>query len=108
MRTIVELVTDAEGAPGRTATLTLAFDERKKSRQLVRLDDGEEAAMFLPRGTVLKDGDRLRCEDGFIVTVVAAPETLSSVQTVDFMLMARAAYHLGNRHVPVEIAAGGV
>jgi urease accessory protein len=57
---------------------------------------------------VLKDGDRLRCEDGLLVTVVAAPETLSSVQTVDRMLLARAAYHLGNRHVPVEIAAGGL
>jgi urease accessory protein len=108
MRRIVELVTDGSAAPGREATLTLAFDERKKSRQLVRLDGGEEAAMFLPRGTVLKDGDRLRCDDGLLVTVVAAPETLSSVQTVDWMLLARGAYHLGNRHVPVEIAAGGL
>jgi urease accessory protein len=108
MRRIVEVIAN-DPAPARgEATLTLAFDERKKSRQLVRLDSGEEAALFLPRGTVLKDGDRLRAEDGFMVTVIAAPETLSSVQTVDFMLLARAAYHLGNRHVPVEIAAGGV
>jgi urease accessory protein len=106
MRRIVEVVAGVAPEPG--TSLTLDFDGRRKSRQLVRLDDGHEAAMFLPRGTVLKDGDRLRCEDGLIVAVVAAAETLSSVQTVDRMHLARAAYHLGNRHVPVEIAAGGL
>jgi urease accessory protein len=108
MRRIVERVVHESGPAGPEATLTLDYDDRKKSRQLVRLDGGEEVALFLPRGTVLKDGDRLRCEDGLMVTVVAAPETLSSVQTVDWMLLARGAYHLGNRHVPVEIAAGGL
>jgi urease accessory protein len=105
VRQIVERLAEAEtAAPG--AALTLAFDARRKSRQRVRLDGGDEAALVLARGTVLRDGDRLRCTDGLVIAVRAAPETLSSVEGADALLLARAAYHLGNRHVPVEIAPG--
>jgi urease accessory protein len=57
---------------------------------------------------VLRDGDQLRCADGSLVQVRAAAETLSGVQTDDPLLLARAAYHLGNRHVPLQIAATGL
>jgi urease accessory protein len=90
------------------ATLTLAFDERRRSRRLLRVG-GEEVALVLPRGTVLRDGDRLLVEGGpreAILAVRAAPEPLSSVETADGFLLARAAYHLGNRHVPLELAPG--
>ncbi len=86
-------------------TLTLPFDARQRSRQRVRLDDGSERALLLPRGTVLRDGDRLRDEAGQVIRVRAANETVSTVRTQDARLLARVCYHLGNRHVPLQIGA---
>jgi urease accessory protein len=61
-------------------------------------------ALFLPRGIELRDGDHLRDETGALtVAVRAAEETLSWARADDRLLLARAAYHLGNRHVPVQI-----
>ncbi|HEY0706300.1 MAG TPA: urease accessory protein UreE [Polyangia bacterium] len=88
--------------------LTLNLDRRRKSRQRVVLDSGAEAALLLPRGTVLREGDVLRSDDGRHVRVKAAAETLSVVATADRLQLARAAYHLGNRHLPVEITATGL
>jgi urease accessory protein len=97
--------TDGEAATATIKpTLTLTFDERRKSRLLAHLDDQREAALLLPRGTILRHGDRLRAaEDGLIVEVRAAAESLSVARTGDPHLLTRAAYHLGNRHVPLEI-----
>lgn len=86
--------------------LVLPFDLRCKSRLRARLVSGEEAGLFLERGSVLRGGDRLRGNDGRIVEVVAAPEQLIEIRTDDAALLARAAYHLGNRHMPVQIGAG--
>jgi urease accessory protein len=99
------LITGPEdGAPTAKATLTL--DDRRRSRLRFILDDGREAALFLPRGSALRDGDRLRADDGEIVTVRAAPEHLSVARAADPHLLLRGAYHLGNRHVPVQIGEG--
>ncbi|HVV53090.1 MAG TPA: urease accessory protein UreE [Polyangia bacterium] len=88
-------------------TLTLPFGDRRRSRLRARLDDGREVALLLPRGTELRDGDRLSDASGaFTVAVRAAEETLSWARAEDHLLLARAAYHLGNRHVPVQIGAG--
>ena len=88
------------------ATLTLPFELRQKSRLRTRLDSGEEVGLFLPRGTVLRHGDRLRATDGRVVEVRAAPETVSTARAADSLLLARAAYHLGNRHVALQIGSG--
>lgn len=88
------------------ATLTLPFDQRQKSRLRARLDSGEDVGLFLPRGTVLRHGDRLRTTTGLVVEVRAAPETVSIARTDDALLLARAAYHLGNRHVALQIGPG--
>jgi urease accessory protein len=72
----------------------------------VRLDDGREAGILLPRGETLRDGDRLASEDGMVVTVRAASERLSVATAGDPLLLARACYHLGNRHLPLEIGEG--
>jgi urease accessory protein len=97
-----------DAAPGlaHDATLTLPFELRQKSRLRVRLDSGEEAALSMPRGRVLRGGDRLRADDGAIVLVKAAPEQLSTVTAADAETLARAAYHLGNRHVALQIGRG--
>ena len=93
-----------EGAA--SVTLTLTYDQRCKSRQRLRLDDDSEAALLLERGTVLADGALLVADDGTVIAVKAAPESLSVVRTEDPLALARAAYHLGNRHVPLQIRGG--
>lgn len=89
-------------------SLTLPFDLRQKSRQRVVLDSGREAALVLPPGTVLRDGDLLRAEDQTVVRVQAAPEPVITARTADPLRLARACYHLGNRHVAIAIGPGWV
>ena len=85
-------------------TLTLPLDRRIRSRQRVLLDNGAEASVFLERGQVLRDGDLLGCADGSTVVLGrAAAEPVSEVPCEDPLLFARACYHLGNRHVPLQI-----
>jgi urease accessory protein len=93
-------------AAAASLSVTLSYDQRRKSRQRLRLDDGSEAALVLERGTVLAEGDRLKADDGTVIAVKAAAETLSVVRTLDPLLLARAAYHLGNRHVPLQVGVG--
>lgn len=95
--------------PGRAdVRLVLPFDLRQKSRLLATLDSGEEIGLTLPRGTVLRGGDRLQASDGRVVEVVAAPEQVSVVHSSDPRQLARAAYHLGNRHVAVQVTASSI
>jgi urease accessory protein len=100
------------GAPGDVeGVLTLRFGDRRRSRLRTRLDDGREVALVLPRGSILRQGDRLRAPEGegegsATITVRAAEETLSLVHADDGLRLAQAAYHLGNRHVPVQIGSG--
>ncbi|MBN3727361.1 urease accessory protein UreE [Burkholderia sp. Ac-20379] len=89
----------------RAPTLTLAYDARCKSRFAATLDSGEEVGVVLPRGTVLADGDVLVADDGKLVRVVAAAEAVMRVRAPNALTFTRAAYHLGNRHTPVQIGA---
>ena len=95
---------DHPRAPDRL--LTLPFGERSKSRARHILDNGEDAGLFLDRGTVLRHGDLLIADDGRVVEVRAAAESVSTVHTDDPLLLARACYHLGNRHVALQIGTG--
>ena len=97
-----EKKTESQGQPH--TTLTLGKDQREKSRLKVTLDDGREAGLFFPKGTNFQDGDWLISTDGeTLVQVKAASETVSTVQCDDPLLLAKACYHLGNRHVPLQI-----
>ncbi|MDM3872340.1 urease accessory protein UreE [Porticoccus sp. W117] len=84
-------------------TLALPFDKRKKSRQRAQTNCGRDVGIFMPRGTVLEQGDLLSDENGTTVLVEAAPEALSIATADDALLLMRAAYHLGNRHMPLQI-----
>jgi len=88
------------------ATLVLPFELRQKSRLRATVEGGEEIGLFLERGTVLRDGECLQADDGRIVRVVAADEDLVEVRCANLDALARAAYHLGNRHTPVQIGEG--
>ena len=85
------------------ATITLPFETRQKSRLQAVMDNGDEIGLLLPRGTVLRDGDILKTESGLTIKVCAAEESVSSAHIQDPVLFARACYHLGNRHVPLQI-----
>src|SRR5690349_9911218 len=97
-----EIARDAPRGSQPTETLTLDFDRRKKSRLRAQLDSGEEVALLMPRGRVLRGGDLLLTDDDVIVLVRAAQECVSTVTATDAHELARAAYHLGNRHVSVQ------
>ncbi len=88
---------------GPSTTLTLPLDLRQKSRQRVELDDGQEAALYLQRGTVLQHDDLLISTEKVVVRVLAANEKLSVARCDDSLLFAKACYHLGNRHTPLQI-----
>ncbi|MBL8448267.1 MAG: urease accessory protein UreE [Zoogloeaceae bacterium] len=92
---------------GATANgrLVLPFETRTKSRLRARLASGEEVGLFLPRGTILRGGDLLLARNGRVVEVVAADEDLLEVCCNNATDLARAAYHLGNRHVAVEVGS---
>ena len=102
----LEPATNATGAIWDRACMT--YVERTRSRLLVRLESGIEAAVVLPRGTRLQGGDRLQSTDGTIVLVIAAIESLLEARIDDASQLARAAYHLGNRHVAVQIQDGAL
>lgn len=90
------------------ARLVLPFDQRCKSRLRATLTTGEEVGVIVERGSVLRDGDLLLADDGRVIQVVAAEETLSTARTDDTQLLLRATYHLGNRHVALQIGRGWV
>ena len=86
--------------------LKLPFDSRQKSRLHAKLESGEEVALVLPRGDVLRGGDLVTASDGRVIEVVAQPEELLNLECETPSALAAVAYHLGNRHVPVEIGDG--
>jgi urease accessory protein len=86
--------------------LILPFELRQKSRQRARLASGEEVGLKLPRGEILRDRDLVTASDGRVIEIVAQPEKVLHVECADAVALARAAYHLGNRHVPVQVGDG--
>lgn len=104
---MLEHVLEAHDPRPATESLTLAFELRRRARLRARLDSGAEVGLLLERGLSLRHGDRLASRDGgLIVEIRARPELLSTVETTDRHLLTRAAYHLGNRHVPLQIEPG--
>jgi len=80
--------------------LELPFEMRQKSRLRAKLASGEEIRLMLERGTVMRGGDVVTTTDGRQVEIVAAKEKLLHIESDH---LARIAYHLGNRHVPVQV-----
>jgi len=92
-------------------TVELPFDLRQKSRLRVMLASGQEAALFLSRGIILRGGDLLKSEEdasgkSVVVQVFAAQEPVYNVIAPSQRELMCAAYHLGNRHVPLQIGDG--
>ena len=113
MLTVNKLIPQGRGlAPAltrRAASVQLSWDVRQKSRFDAVDSAGRVIGVFLPRGSVVRGGDVLVAEDGALITVLAAPQPVLVVRACTehgspFDLL-RAAYHLGNRHVALELGA---
>ncbi len=91
----------------RASTITFDWDTRQKSRFDATDSTGRALGVFLPRGTVVRGGDVLVAEDGSLIRVEAAPQTVLRITACTEhgspFDLTRAAYHLGNRHVPIEL-----
>lgn len=97
---------DPDSAASPNLTLLLTAEQRTRSRHRFRTEEGEEVHLHLPRGTVLTDGDLLRSQpEGAVVKIIAKPEPVLTVTGKTPLDLLRAAYHLGNRHVALEIQA---
>lgn len=83
--------------------LALPFEMRQRRRLRTELPTGEAIALILPDHTILRHGDRLSAVDGRVLEIQAQPERLMEVWTNNYNALCRAAYHLGNRHVAVQI-----
>ena len=91
----------------RATTVELDWDVRQKSRFDATDSGGRHLGVFLPRGTLVRGGDVLVAEDGSMIKVIAAAQPVLEVRICSahgtpFDLL-RAAYHLGNRHVQLEL-----
>lgn len=111
MQSVNKLIPQGRGLASalvkRAATVELDWDVRQKSRFDATDSNGRPLGIFLPRGAVVRGGDVLVAEDGSLVRVVAAPQAVLRVTHCaehgsPFDLL-RAAYHLGNRHVQLEL-----
>ena len=86
--------------------LPLTAEQRTRSRQSLTLEAGEPIYLRLPRGTVLNEGDLLTsATQSPIVQIIAQPEPVLTITAENQLDLIRAAYHLGNRHVAVEITS---
>ncbi|MFY7802496.1 MAG: urease accessory protein UreE [Limnoraphis robusta] len=86
--------------------IPLTAEQRNRSRQTIELSSLQKLSLRLPRGTVLEDGDLLQSEtQEHIAQIIAMPEPVITVKANTELELIRAAYHLGNRHVPLEITS---
>lgn len=111
MLTCSKLIAGGQGLAAalvkRAATVELDWDVRQKSRFDATDSTGRALGVFLPRGTLVRGGDVLVLEDGSLVRVLAAPQAVLRITACadhgSAFDLTRAAYHLGNRHVPIEL-----
>jgi urease accessory protein len=95
----------AKAVLARALEIKLPFEMRNKSRFSVKLFDGRDLHFFLPRGNVLVSDDIVIGDDGSMIRICAADQEVITIISTDLLLLTRAAYHLGNRHIPVQIGA---
>jgi urease accessory protein len=98
----------ALGAETIVDRMTLAYDQRHRRRIAMTADGGLSFLLDLETATVLDDGDAVRLEDGRLVAIKAAPERLIEIRAGSPLQLKRIIWHLGNRHVPAEIAEEAV
>lgn len=104
--TMLTLHTKIDSTEKIDGELVLPYELREKSRQRAALTSGEEVAVFTVRGTVLRDGDLLKGDDGRVVRIRAADEATYRVSCESPNALLRCAFHLGNRHTQAQVGDG--
>jgi urease accessory protein len=89
-------------------TLTLDHDDRNRRRLALKADGGLDILLDLDKATALADGDAVKLEDGRLVQIKAAPQSLLEIRAENPLRLMRVAWHIGNRHTPAEITADAV
>src|SRR6476646_1988453 len=89
-------------------TVVLDFDDRHRRRMAMTATRGLEFVLDLEHATALRGGDALVLDDGRLIEVVAAAEPLAEIRGTDPQHLVRVAWHLGNRHLPTQIAGKGL
>jgi urease accessory protein len=89
-------------------TVVLDFDDRHRRRMAMTGTRGLEFLLDLENAVALRGGDALLLEDGRLIEVIAAPESLLEIRGVDPLHLVRVAWHLGNRHLPTQIMTKGL
>jgi urease accessory protein len=103
MDEFIDIIRGGQGIREVDGTVSLDYARREKPRQLAQLDSGESIGIKLSRGTVMRGGDYLQTKQGRVIAVAAAAEPVSTVRVDEPQRLARVAYHLGNRHVWVQV-----
>jgi urease accessory protein len=86
--------------------LKLPFESRQKSRLKTKLVSGEDVGLMLPRGEILRGGDLVTASDGRVIEIISLEEKTLHIEADSPQALAKVAYHLGNRHVPVQVGEG--
>ena len=104
MRAIAVLAVGTWDTLSAADSVLLDHDHRHRRRIALRTEAGSELLLDLPQAARLRDGDGLALEDGGVVRVRAKPEPLLEIRTSDDTTLLRIAWHLGNRHLPVQVS----
>lgn len=108
MRRVINVITQSERQPiEAVGTVTLCFEDRFRRRVRLKDDAGEPFMLDLAHATRFEDGDALQLEGGGVLLVRAAIEDVLEVEGFDAQHTARLAWHVGNRHTPVEVLEMG-
>ena len=106
MDQFTRIIRSGEEVGAVSGVVSLGYARREKTRQKIRLTSGESIGIRLPRGTIMRGGDYLQSDDNRVIAVVSASERVSTIHAQDPEVLARVAYHLGNRHVWVQVGNG--
>lgn len=85
--------------------LSLTAEERSRNRYRFQSDDGQDLFIRLPRGKYVDDGDLLQANTGEFLIIKAKPQDVLTITSSDYLLLIKAAYHIGNRHAAMEITS---
>ena len=103
---MLTLNTKIDHAESVFAQLVLPYEMRENSRLRTALASGEEVAIFTVRGTVLRNNDLLKSDDGRVVQIIAAHESVYRITCKTPHDLLRCAFHLGNRHTQTQVGEG--
>jgi urease accessory protein len=103
---ITDKILDPTGEEIIKDSICLPFDERKRGRFKTQTITGQEVGIMIDRGEVMRGGTLMRCDAGDVYKIIAADEVVTTATTDDSTLFARGCYHLGNRHVALQVGDG--